>query len=93
MSENESFKTMKTQTMSSSRESYEFTTIDDALTRSKGYFIFICKLRKLFWKNKDGEMRLWYHACPTCLKKVVEEQENVWRCITCDDSIVTPVLR
>ncbi|XP_952276.1 replication factor A-related protein, putative [Theileria annulata] len=93
MSENETFKTMKTQTMSSSRDSYEFSTIEDAMTRAKGYFTFNCKLRKLFWKNKDGDMRLWYHSCPNCYKKVVEEQENVWRCITCDDSIVTPVLR
>nr|PVC51837.1 hypothetical protein MACL_00001253 [Theileria orientalis] len=91
LQQNEGFKSMKAQGGLSGRETYEFSTIENVVTKGKGYFTFNCKLRKLFWKNKDGSARLWYKACPNCHKKAINEQDsNVYRCISCDDSIVQP---
>lgn len=94
LQQNESFKSMRAQGASSGRESYEFGTIENAVSKAKGHFTFNCKLRKVFWRSKEGANRLWYQSCPSCFKKVVVEQDSgVCRCITCDDAIVTPVLR
>lgn len=90
---NKVFKTMKPQTQAA-RESYEPSDIANVLTKTKGGYVLNAKLRKISWKNKDGNIRLWYHACPMCTKKVLlDEDSNKFKCISCGDAVVTPSQR
>ncbi|AFZ79330.1 hypothetical protein BEWA_021780 [Theileria equi strain WA] len=94
LSQNEIFKSLKSQSSISNKETYEFSNIEKINSKTKGGYTFNCKLRRIFWKNKDGTTRLWYQSCPMCFKKVIiDEDSNIYRCIACDDAVVTPVLR
>ncbi|GFE53136.1 replication factor A-related protein, putative [Babesia ovis] len=90
---NETFKSVKQQTQNT-RDSYELVDVATLLTKTKGSFVIKAKLRKLFWKNKEGAVRMWYQACPMCSKKVImDEDTNRYRCIACDDASVVPIPR
>ncbi|KAK1444710.1 hypothetical protein BgAZ_106160 [Babesia gibsoni] len=90
---NDLFKTMKPQTQAST-QTYEVTDIASLMNKSKGNFTITAKLRKIYWKNKDGARRLSYQSCPVCIKKVLmDEGSNKFKCISCGDAVVTPVNR
>ncbi|KAK2196691.1 bifunctional Replication factor A [Babesia duncani] len=92
--QNDSFKTMRQFQGSSSYDATQFTTIANVVDKLKGNYEFICKLRRINWRNKDNKLRLWYQACPMCTKKVVaEESTGSYRCFSCDDALVVPQFR
>ncbi|ORM41888.1 Replication factor A protein 1 [Babesia sp. Xinjiang] len=90
---NETFKSLKPQSLSS-RDNYELADIAEIISQTKGSYVVKAKLRKIFWKNRDGVVRMWYQACPMCSKKVImNEDTNRYQCIVCGDASVVPVLR
>ncbi|CDR97052.1 REPLICATION FACTOR A 1, putative [Babesia bigemina] len=90
---NETFKTMRPQAVSA-RDQYELADMVTVADKTKGGYIVKGKLRKIFWKNKDGVAKMWYQACPMCTKKVIMDgDDNRYKCISCGDATVVPVPR
>ncbi|GIX60810.1 replication protein A1, small [Babesia caballi] len=88
---NEAFRTLKPQPQTT-RDNYELVDVATLQAKTKGNFSVNAKLRKIFWKNKEGAVKLWYQACPMCSKKVIMDPDTSrFTCISCGDASVTPV--
>ncbi|SJK86096.1 Replication factor A protein 1 [Babesia microti strain RI] len=59
---------------------------------NEGSYEFVAHLKRIYWKNRDGEITLIYPSCNKCKKKVHMDENEKFVCPSCD-SIVEPEFR
>ena len=55
------------------------------------YFDIIAKLSFVSTKSKDGDIPVYYSACPTCNRKLADDGTS--RCFACDKTVSNPKLK
>ena len=55
------------------------------------YFDIIAKLSFVSTKSKDGDIPVYYSACPTCNRKLADD--GTLRCFACDKTVSAPKLK
>ena len=55
------------------------------------YFDIIAKLSFISTKSKDGDIPIYYSACPTCNRKLADD--GTMRCFACDKTVGAPKLK
>ena len=55
------------------------------------YFDIIAKLSFVSTKSKDGDIPVYYSACPTCNRKLSDDGTS--RCFACDKTVSAPKLK
>jgi hypothetical protein len=55
------------------------------------YFDIIAKLSFVSTKSKDGDIPIYYSACPTCNRKLADD--GTMRCFACDKTVSVPKMK